>query len=146
MMAGGIPAESYRLSSGWSWISAIKNRVGKNSLPERGIVMSRKPAPLFKQEIEQELFSEGFTPEKVTTLWEKIESAIYESYQAGYNFAESITGQPWSNNTCLGYVILGAKRVGYTEEEIQRIVRATNGQFDGVTLDEAKRVYNSSSY
>lgn len=108
--------------------------------------MSQKSTPLFKREIEQELFSEGFTTEKVAALWEKIESAIYESYQAGYNFAESLTGQPWSNNSCLGYVILGAKRVGYTEDEIQRIVRATNGQFDSVALDEAKNVYNSSPY
>lgn len=108
--------------------------------------MSKKTTTLFKQEVEQQLISEGITPEKVSAVWERIETAIFDSYQAGYNLAESITGQPWSNNSCLGYVILGAKRVGYTEDEIQRIVRATNGQFDSVTLDEAKDVYNSSPY
>lgn len=32
--------------------------------------------------------------------------------------------EEWSNNACLGYAIMGAKKLGYSEEEIKKLVRA----------------------
>lgn len=52
----------------------------------------------------------------------------------------------WSNNACLGYAILGAKKLGYDDEEIQKLVRAIYGEFDMKSVDEAKDTYNKSSY
>ena len=52
----------------------------------------------------------------------------------------------WSNNACLGYVILGAKKLGYDDEQIQDLVRAMYVEFDMKTVDEAKDTYNQSSY
>lgn len=52
----------------------------------------------------------------------------------------------WSNNAALGYAVLGAKKLGYSEEEIQKLVRAIYSQFDFKSVDEAKEVYNNSPY
>lgn len=52
----------------------------------------------------------------------------------------------WSNNAALGYAILGAKKLGYDEEQIQKLVRAIYSEFDWKSVDEAKKVYNESPY
>lgn len=52
----------------------------------------------------------------------------------------------WSNNACLGYAILGAEKLGYNDEQIQELVRAIYGEFDWKSVDQAKDVYNKSSY
>lgn len=52
----------------------------------------------------------------------------------------------WSNNACLGYAILGAKKLGYNDEQIHELVRAIYGEFDWKSVDEAKDTYNQSSY
>ncbi|HAJ4038279.1 TPA: DUF2239 family protein [Escherichia coli] len=52
----------------------------------------------------------------------------------------------WSNNACLGYAILGAKKLGYDDEQIEDLVRAIYREFDFKTVDEAKDTYNQSSY
>lgn len=52
----------------------------------------------------------------------------------------------WSNNACLGYAILGAKKLGYDDERIQELVRAIYSEFDWKSVDEAKDTYNKSSY
>lgn len=52
----------------------------------------------------------------------------------------------WSNNACLGYAILGAKKLGYSEDQIQELVRAIYGEFDMKSVDDAKNAYNKSSY
>lgn len=52
----------------------------------------------------------------------------------------------WSNGTCLGYAILGAKKLGYKDEQIHELVKAIYGEFDLKSVDEAKEIYNKSSY
>lgn len=52
----------------------------------------------------------------------------------------------WSNNSCLGYAILGAQKLGYDEEQIQKLVRAIYGQFDSKSVEESKAVYEQSPY
>lgn len=52
----------------------------------------------------------------------------------------------WSNNAALGYAILGAKKLGYDDEQIQDLVRAIYSVFDIKTVDEAKDTYNRSSH
>jgi hypothetical protein len=52
----------------------------------------------------------------------------------------------WSNNACLGYAILGAEKIGYSEGQIQQLVRAIYGEFDMKSVDEAKDTYNKSSF
>ncbi|MCZ8510860.1 DUF2239 family protein [Paenibacillus filicis] len=52
----------------------------------------------------------------------------------------------WSNNACLGYTILGAKRLGYSEEQTKELVRAIYGFFDCKTVEEARTVYEQSPY
>lgn len=52
----------------------------------------------------------------------------------------------WSNNACLGYAILGAKKLGYNDEQIKELVKAMYGEFDWKSIEEAKDTYNKSSY
>jgi len=52
----------------------------------------------------------------------------------------------WSNNASLGYAILGAKKLGYSEEQIGKLVRAIYSEFDWKSVDQAKEVYNESPY
>lgn len=52
----------------------------------------------------------------------------------------------WSNNACLGYAILGAKKLGYDDEQIHDLVKAIYSEFDRKSVDEAKDTYAKSSY
>lgn len=52
----------------------------------------------------------------------------------------------WSNNACLGYAILGAKKLKYSENEIEKLIRAIYGEFNWKSVDEAKETYNKSPY
>lgn len=52
----------------------------------------------------------------------------------------------WSNNASLGYTILGAKKLGYTDEQICQLVKAIYSEFDCKSVEEAKEVYNKSSF
>lgn len=52
----------------------------------------------------------------------------------------------WSNNACLGYAILGAQKLGYSEEQIKQLVRAIYSEFDWKSVEEARTVYEQSPY
>lgn len=52
----------------------------------------------------------------------------------------------WSNNACLGYAILGAKKLGYDEEQIGKLIKAIYSEFDWKSVDQAKEIYNRSPY
>lgn len=52
----------------------------------------------------------------------------------------------WSNHACLGYAILGAKKLGYDDEKIQELVRAIYSEFDMKSVPEAEDVYRKSDY
>ena len=52
----------------------------------------------------------------------------------------------WSNNACLGYAILGAKKLGYDENQMNQLVRAIYSEFDRKSVEEAIDLYNKSSY
>lgn len=52
----------------------------------------------------------------------------------------------WTNNACLDYAIFGAKRLGYSEEQTQELVRAIYNAFDEKTIEEARQEYERSPY
>lgn len=52
----------------------------------------------------------------------------------------------WSNYGCLGYAILGAKKIGYNDEQIKELVRAIYGEFDWHSVQKAEEVYRESDY
>jgi hypothetical protein len=52
----------------------------------------------------------------------------------------------WSNYACLGYAILGAKKLGYDDEQIHQLVKTIYGEFDFKTVSEAEKIYTESSY
>jgi len=54
--------------------------------------------------------------------------------------------EQWSNNACLGYVIKAMRDAGKKSAEIRDMVTAVRGQFDWVSVEEAKEIYNKSPY
>lgn len=52
----------------------------------------------------------------------------------------------WSNNACLGYALLGANKLGYDDQQINQLVKAITSEFDLKSVEEAKALYNKSSY
>lgn len=54
--------------------------------------------------------------------------------------------EEWSNNACLGYIISGLMNKGWTTKEIKEVVDAVHGEFDFLSIEEAKNVYEKSTY
>ena len=52
----------------------------------------------------------------------------------------------WSNQASLGYAILAAKKMGFSDEKIQELVINLHGEFDMKTVEEAAEVYRKSAY
>lgn len=80
-------------------------------------------------------------------MWEHLDAKSKEN-RSGYlrslvDRDMSSQGQ-WGNEACLGYAILGAKRLGYTEEQTNLLVRAIYGELDIVSVSEARKEYAGS--
>lgn len=54
--------------------------------------------------------------------------------------------EEWSNNAALGYALLAANQIGYSEDEKKILVRTMYRIFDEKSVDEAKDIYNKSPY
>lgn len=54
--------------------------------------------------------------------------------------------EEWSNNACLGYVILAAKRMRLTEKGTELLIQSVKAQFDSKSVEEAAQVYCKSPY
>lgn len=52
----------------------------------------------------------------------------------------------WNNYACLGYAILGAMKLDYSEEQIQDLVKAIKSEFDWKSVPEAEKIYVNSPY
>lgn len=51
-----------------------------------------------------------------------------------------------SNQAILGYAILAAKKMGFSDEQIQELIINLNGEFDMITIEEAAEIYRRSPY
>ncbi|WP_171718248.1 hypothetical protein [Paenibacillus phytohabitans] len=49
----------------------------------------------------------------------------------------------WGNSACLGYALLGAAELGYSEQETEVLLQAIRRQFDLVTIGEARNAYEA---
>lgn len=49
--------------------------------------------------------------------------------------------EEWSNQACLGYVIMAAEKLDYSKEEIEKLVRKMQLIFDFKTVNEAREKY-----
>lgn len=100
---------------------------------------------ILRRELEKGLFPNGMDREQINML-DQVEQSFKKAFNAGYKMGQKIDGEEWSNNACLGYVILGSRRLGYTEKQIDEIVRSTSREFDFKTIDEARVTYETSPY
>ena len=95
--------------------------------------------------LEREFFNGGATPEQVPLL-DRVEEHLKEMWTAGYRMAEMAGEEPWSNSACLGYAILGAKNLSYTDDQIKALTRSMHSQFDRTSVNEATGIYNRSPF
>ena len=59
---------------------------------------------------------------------------------------EALLSQPWSEGACRGYVIAAMGRCGFKPADIDRMMQELHEVFDSLTLDEAQRLYERSTY
>lgn len=59
---------------------------------------------------------------------------------------EALLSQPWSEGACRGYVITAMERCGFKPADIDRMMQELHEVFDSLTLDEAQRLYERSTY
>lgn len=52
----------------------------------------------------------------------------------------------WDNYACLGYAILGAKKMEMNNEEINKLISLIRSEFDWKSVDQANEVYIKSEY
>ncbi|MNW38887.1 hypothetical protein D3C74_159650 [compost metagenome] len=93
--------------------------------------------------LEQKHFPNGMYPKEIK-LMDDVQDLLQQAYQVGAGSPEE--SQSWSNQAALGYVIMSGERAGFSEEDIQRLVRAMHNRFDMKTLEEAAEHYRRSSY
>ena len=95
--------------------------------------------------LEREYFK-GSTPTEPIPLLDRVEELLKEMWTAGYRMAEMAGEEPWKNSACLGYAILGAKALGYTDDQIKALTRSMHSQFDRTSVPEATGIYNQSPF
>ncbi len=101
-----------------------------------------KGKPAFVKErvqLEREFFRQGVSQDMIRLL-DRVEQLLGQAYEVGYNAAGS-NSEAWSNSSAVGYTILAAKRLGYSDDQATQLARAINRQFDVTTIGEAKRAY-----
>ncbi|MCY9755369.1 hypothetical protein M5X00_14065 [Paenibacillus alvei] len=54
--------------------------------------------------------------------------------------------EQWSNQACLGYMIMAAEGAGVSAEEILKIVKKMHRMHDEVSVEEAARFYRDCEY
>jgi hypothetical protein len=101
-------------------------------------------AAVMRRELEKVL-PKDLAAEQMKIL-DQAENLFKQAYQAGFNEARLFGGEEWSNNACLGYAILGAEKLKYSEEQTRKLIRTIYGIFDLTSVGEAREVYNKSSY
>ncbi|WP_063870644.1 MULTISPECIES: hypothetical protein [Paenibacillus] len=50
----------------------------------------------------------------------------------------------WGNEACLGYAMLAARRLGYSPEQIELLVKSIYHEFDVTSVAEARKEYTSA--
>ncbi len=62
-----------------------------------------------------------------------------------YEFMETAL-EIWSNDACIGYMIVAAQDAGLNQEQIRSLVSEVKGALDALSLDEAAERYRHSSF
>ncbi|SDF04558.1 hypothetical protein SAMN04488542_10555 [Fontibacillus panacisegetis] len=93
--------------------------------------------------LENKHFPDGMYPKDIK-LMDDVQDLLQQAYQVGAGSPED--SQTWFNQAAFGYAILAAERVGLSENDIHRLVRVMNSQFDMKTLEEALEHYRRSPY
>lgn len=76
-------------------------------------------------------------------LLDELEQHLIQAYEAGIS---QIEGQAWSNQSAMGYAIMAADQIGWSDEQIHQLVKALHNRFDAVSLEQAAEHYRKSPY
>lgn len=53
--------------------------------------------------------------------------------------------EKWNNAACLGYALKALKSLGYSENEIEKIITEIGKQFDQLSIEDAAELYNQEN-
>lgn len=54
--------------------------------------------------------------------------------------------EAWNNQACLGYVVLAAKKMNFTEGETRELIDSVRIQFGKISVEEAGKIYYKSNH
>lgn len=55
----------------------------------------------------------------------------------------SIDTDTWDNEACMGYAIISARNIGFSEEQIKELITEMKIEFDWKTINQAKSAFKS---
>ena len=79
------------------------------------------------------------------TVKEYREKCLARGDKNFYEFMETAL-EIWSNDACIGYMIVAAQDASLNQEQIRSLVSEAKGAFDTLSLDEAAERYRHSSF
>lgn len=53
--------------------------------------------------------------------------------------------EKWNNAACLGYTLKALKSLGYSKNEIEKILTEIGKQFDQLSIEDAAELYNQEN-
>ncbi|MGG4141839.1 hypothetical protein ABEW34_01815 [Paenibacillus algorifonticola] len=93
----------------------------------------------------QRHFPQGLTPDTVR-LMDEVQELLVKAYISGKEAAAQVSPQSWSNQSCFGYTLMAAEKVGLSDHDTGRMVSALHRIFDSSSLEEAAERYIKSPY
>lgn len=104
---------------------------------------SQKVIKEYIESLEKNYFPQDPSQEMIKLL-DKVESGLNATYQAG--LVDGSDHLRWNNNSCLGFAVMAAVRVGMDEEAIKKLIGDILHSFNFVGPELAAAVYSNSKY
>lgn len=104
---------------------------------------SKKVIKEFRESLAKTFFPQG-PPQDMMQLLDKVESGLNATYQAG--LVDGSAHLKWNNNSCLGFAVMAAVRIGMDEDTINKLIGDMLHSFDFVSPELAADVYSQSKY
>lgn len=104
---------------------------------------SKKVIKEFRDSIAKTYFPQGPSQEMMKLL-DKVESGLNATYRAG--LVDGSDHLQWNNDSCLGFAVMAAVRIGMDEEAIKKLIGDILHSFNFVGPELAAAVYCNSKY
>lgn len=106
------------------------------------------PQPGVFQRNTQPVTTQPSEPAQANVFHRNMQPAAAQSNESAQGDVFHWNTQPdeWSNDACYGYVIMAMENCGFSNKDIQRVVKQLYEVFDISSVDDAKQKFHSSQY